>query len=155
RGGLRADCPDRLERVLRRHAEYGALSGGQGRRRGVDPRTRNRAGQVRHHRKRRGAGNHPLARHPQLATPGGVRLRAVAASHPAEDRPGVAMNAPDDPSSLQVVLVLEMTGVRAAYEELSGAGVRFLAEPYSPPWGGHRCFAVDPDGYLIELEEPT
>jgi len=85
----------------------------------------------------------------------GMRLSLAEQAHPAEDRPGVAMNAPDDPSSLQVVLVLEMTGVRAAYEELSGAGVRFLAEPYSPPWGGHRCFAVDPDGYLIELEEPT
>ena len=35
------------------------------------------------------------------------------------------------------------------------SGVRFLAEPYSPPWGGHRCFAVDPDGNLIELEEPA
>jgi catechol 2,3-dioxygenase-like lactoylglutathione lyase family enzyme len=85
----------------------------------------------------------------------GMRLSLAEQAHPAEDRPGVAMNAPDDPSSLQVVLVLEMSGVRAAYEELSAAGVRFLAEPYSPPWGGHRCFAVDPDGYLIELEEPA
>jgi catechol 2,3-dioxygenase-like lactoylglutathione lyase family enzyme len=85
----------------------------------------------------------------------GMRLSLAEQAHPAADRPGVAMNAPDDPSSLQVVLVLEMSGVRAAYEELSAAGVRFLAEPYSPPWGGHRCFAVDPDGYLIELEEPA
>ena len=68
---------------------------------------------------------------------------------------GVTMNAPADPSSLQVVLVLEMSGVREAYESLSAAGVPFLAEPYSPPWGGHRCFAVDPDGYLVELEEPA
>jgi catechol 2,3-dioxygenase-like lactoylglutathione lyase family enzyme len=37
----------------------------------------------------------------------------------------------------------------------NGAGVEFLAEPYAPPWGGHRCFAVDPDGNLIELEEPV
>jgi catechol 2,3-dioxygenase-like lactoylglutathione lyase family enzyme len=85
----------------------------------------------------------------------GMRLSLAEQAHPADDRPGVAMNAPDDPSSLQVVLVLEMSGVPAAYEELSTAGVRFLAEPYSPPWGGHRCFAVDPDGYLIELEEPA
>jgi catechol 2,3-dioxygenase-like lactoylglutathione lyase family enzyme len=67
----------------------------------------------------------------------------------------VTMSAPADPSSLQVVLVLEMSGVREAYWELSAAGLRFLAEPYSPPWGGHRCFVVDPDGYLIELEEPA
>jgi catechol 2,3-dioxygenase-like lactoylglutathione lyase family enzyme len=86
---------------------------------------------------------------------GGVRLSLAEQGHPAEDRPGVTMNAPADPSSLQVVLVLEMSGVRDAYESLSAAGVPFLAEPYSPPWGGHRCFAVDPDGYLVELEEPA
>jgi catechol 2,3-dioxygenase-like lactoylglutathione lyase family enzyme len=85
----------------------------------------------------------------------GMRLSLAEQGHPAEDRPGVTMNAPADPSSLQVVLVLEMSGVREAYESLSAAGVPFLAEPYSPPWGGHRCFAVDPDGYLVELEEPA
>ena len=86
---------------------------------------------------------------------GGTRLSLAEQGHPAEDRPGVTMNAPADPSSLQVVLVLEMSGVRDAYESLSAAGVPFLAEPYSPPWGGHRCFAVDPDGYMVELEEPA
>jgi uncharacterized protein len=85
----------------------------------------------------------------------GMRLSFAEQGHPAEDRPGVTMNAPADPSSLQVVLVLEMSGVREAYESLSAAGVRFLAEPYSPPWGGHRCFVIDPDGYLVELEEPA
>jgi catechol 2,3-dioxygenase-like lactoylglutathione lyase family enzyme len=86
----------------------------------------------------------------------GMRLSLAEQGHEAEDRPGVTMNAPIEPASLQVVLVLEMSGgVAAAYEELSAAGVRFLAEPYSPPWGGRRCFAVDPDGYLIELEEPA
>ena len=85
----------------------------------------------------------------------GMRLSLAEQGHAAEDRPGVAMNAPDDPSSLQVVLVLEMSGVREAYQSLSAAGVPFLAEPYSPPLGGHRCFAVDPDGYLVELEEPA
>lgn len=94
---------------------------------------------------------------PPYATLGcaGTRISLAEQGHPAEDRPGVTMNAPADPASLQVVLVLEMSGVRAAYEELSAGGVRFLAEPYSPPWGGHRCFALDPDGYLIELEEPA
>ncbi|HEX6461315.1 MAG TPA: VOC family protein [Thermoleophilaceae bacterium] len=85
----------------------------------------------------------------------GTRISLAEQGHPAEDRPGVTMNAPADPSSLQVVLVLEMSGVRDAYEALKADGVRFLAEPYSPPWGGHRCFAIDPDGYLVELEEPA
>ena len=85
----------------------------------------------------------------------GTRVSLAEQGHPAEDRPGVTMTAPADRSSLQVVLVLEMSGVREAYDSLSGAGVSFLAEPYSPPWGGHRCFAIDPDGYLVELEEPA
>jgi catechol 2,3-dioxygenase-like lactoylglutathione lyase family enzyme len=85
----------------------------------------------------------------------GTRISFAEQGHAADDRPGVTMNAPADPSSLQAVLVLEMRGVREAYGSLSAAGVRFLAEPVSPPWGGCRCFAVDPDGYLIELEEPA
>jgi predicted enzyme related to lactoylglutathione lyase len=52
-------------------------------------------------------------------------------------------------------LVPEVTDCLGSYRELSGEGVQFLAEPYSPPRGGHRCFAVDPGGNLIELEEPA
>ena len=83
----------------------------------------------------------------------GARLSLAAQGHPAEDRPGVAMVAPEDRSRLQVALVLELSDCRGAYEQLREEGVEFLAEPFSPPWGGARCFAVDPDGYLVELEE--
>jgi catechol 2,3-dioxygenase-like lactoylglutathione lyase family enzyme len=85
----------------------------------------------------------------------GARLSLAEQSHPAEDRPGVLMTAPEDPSRLQVVLVLEVTDCRRSYEELSAGGVEFLAEPFSPPWGGARCFAIDPDRYLVELEQPA
>jgi catechol 2,3-dioxygenase-like lactoylglutathione lyase family enzyme len=53
------------------------------------------------------------------------------------------------------LLVLEVENCMTAFHDLRDAGVEFLAEPYSPPWGGHRCFAVDPDGYLVELEQPA
>jgi catechol 2,3-dioxygenase-like lactoylglutathione lyase family enzyme len=86
---------------------------------------------------------------------GGTRLSLAEEGHEAEDRPGVTMTAPEDRSRLQVALVLEVIDCRGAYEELGSAGVRFLAEPFSPPWGGARCFAVDPDGYLVELEQPA
>lgn len=85
----------------------------------------------------------------------GARLSLAAQGHPAEDRPGVAMVAPEDRSRLQVALVLELSDCRGAYEQLREEGVEFLAEPFSPSWGGARCFAVDPDGYLVELEEPA
>jgi catechol 2,3-dioxygenase-like lactoylglutathione lyase family enzyme len=85
----------------------------------------------------------------------GARLSLAEQGHPAEDRPGVALEAPADRSRMNALLVLEVEDCMAAYRDLRDDGVEFLAEPYSPPWGGHRCFAVDPDGYLVELEQPA
>jgi catechol 2,3-dioxygenase-like lactoylglutathione lyase family enzyme len=85
----------------------------------------------------------------------GTRLSLAEQGHPAEDRPGVEMAAPSDPSRADVVLVVEVENARAEHERLAGLGVRFLAEPYEPPWGGCRFFCVDPDGYLVEIEQPA
>jgi catechol 2,3-dioxygenase-like lactoylglutathione lyase family enzyme len=85
----------------------------------------------------------------------GARLSLAEQGHTAEDRPGVALEAPADRTRMNAVLVLEVEDCVAAYDDLRGQGVEFLAEPYSPPWGGHRCFAIDPDGYLVELEQPA
>ena len=85
----------------------------------------------------------------------GARLSLAEQGHPAEDRPGVSMVAPRDRSALAAILVLEVADCLGAHRELRAAGVPLLAEPYSPPWGGHRCFALDPDGNLIELEQPA
>lgn len=88
-------------------------------------------------------------------TQAGARLSLAEQGHPADDRPGVEMTAPPDPSRLAAILVLEVSDCLAAYRQLRSEGVEFLAEPYSPPWGGHRCFAIDPDRNLIELEQPA
>jgi catechol 2,3-dioxygenase-like lactoylglutathione lyase family enzyme len=85
----------------------------------------------------------------------GARLSLAEQGHDADDRPGVALEAPPDRTRQNAVLVLEIRDCMATYEELRDVGVEFLAEPYSPPWGGHRCFALDPDGYLVELEQPA
>jgi catechol 2,3-dioxygenase-like lactoylglutathione lyase family enzyme len=85
----------------------------------------------------------------------GTRLSLAEQGHPAEDRPGVTLVVPEDPSRLPAMLVLEVADCRVTYERLRREGVEFLAEPYSPPWGGSRCFARDPDGYLVELEQPA
>jgi catechol 2,3-dioxygenase-like lactoylglutathione lyase family enzyme len=85
----------------------------------------------------------------------GARLSLAEQGHPADDRPGVAMTAPGDPSKANVVLVVEVEDARAAYAKLGAKGTRFLAEPYEPPWGGCRFFCVDPDGYLVEIEQPA
>ena len=44
---------------------------------------------------------------------------------------------------------------RAEYAELEVKGARFLAESYEPLWGGCRFFCVDPNGYLVEIEQPA
>jgi catechol 2,3-dioxygenase-like lactoylglutathione lyase family enzyme len=88
-------------------------------------------------------------------TAAGARLSLAEQGHPAEDRPGVTMAAPDDASNANVVIVLEVSDARAVYTELESRGARFLAQPYEPPWGGSRFFCVDPDGYLVEIEQPA
>ena len=86
----------------------------------------------------------------------GTRLSLAEQGHPAEDRPGVAMTAPDGPE--QGKRRARGRGRRRAgdvHAELEGKGARFLAEPFEPPWGGCRFFCVDPDGYLVEIEQPA
>jgi catechol 2,3-dioxygenase-like lactoylglutathione lyase family enzyme len=85
----------------------------------------------------------------------GTRLSLAEQGHPAEDRPGVTMTTPAEPSKASVVLVVEVTDARAKHAELEGKGARFLAEPFEPPWGGCRFFCLDPDGYLVEIEQPA
>jgi catechol 2,3-dioxygenase-like lactoylglutathione lyase family enzyme len=85
----------------------------------------------------------------------GARISLAEEGHPADDRPGVTMTSPKDPSQANVVLVLEVEDAHAIHSELAAEGVRFLSEPYVPPWGGCRFFCVDPDGYLVEVEQPA
>ncbi len=87
-------------------------------------------------------------------TAAGARISLAEQNHPAPDRPGVLMSAPADRSRASVVLVLEVDDAGAAHAELGDRGVPFLAEIHHPPWGGSRFFCVDPDGYLVEIEEP-
>jgi catechol 2,3-dioxygenase-like lactoylglutathione lyase family enzyme len=85
----------------------------------------------------------------------GTRLSLAEQGHPAEDRPGVAMVAPEDRARAAVVLVLEVADALAVHDGLAAAGADLLAPPYSPPWGGHRFFVRDPDGFLVEVEQPA
>ena len=88
-------------------------------------------------------------------TAAGARISLAEQGHPADDRPGVAMATPADRSRADVLLVLEVADAAAVHRQLAAEGVPFLAEPYAPPWGGLRFFCLDPDGYLVEIEEPA
>jgi hypothetical protein len=41
-----------------------------------------------------------------------------------------------------------------AHEKILARGGSVLTPPMTPPQGGRRCFLYDPDGYVVELEEP-
>ena len=88
-------------------------------------------------------------------TAAGARISLAEQGHPAPDRPNVELLAPADRTIANVVLVLEVGDAEAARRELASRGVEFLADSYRPPWGGCRFFCVDPDGYLVEIEEPA
>jgi catechol 2,3-dioxygenase-like lactoylglutathione lyase family enzyme len=85
----------------------------------------------------------------------GTRLSFAEQGHAAEDRPGVDLEAPREPGKADALLVVEVADARAEHARLGELGIRFLAEPYEPPWGGCRFFCVDPHGYLVEIEQPA
>jgi catechol 2,3-dioxygenase-like lactoylglutathione lyase family enzyme len=89
-----------------------------------------------------------------LLTLGPMLLYLVEPSEPTSDKPGVALAVTNAPDRASVNLVFRVADCRAAHTELARRGVAFLSPPQQPPWGGWRCFARDPDGYLIEIEEP-
>ena len=51
--------------------------------------------------------------------------------------------------------VLFGSGMAAIHAALVAGGVTILAEPFAPPWGGLRFFVVDPDWFLVEIEQPA
>lgn len=82
----------------------------------------------------------------------GTRLSLAEQGHRSPDH-DVVLAAPADPTRPAAMLVLEVADARAAHTALEAAGADFVAPLFSPPWGGHRFFVRDPDGFMVELEE--
>ena len=85
---------------------------------------------------------------------GGAVLYLFTESPPTPDKTTVHLAPPQPTAAPSVVVVLRVPDATAMYELLRGRGVEFLTPPAEPPWGGRRCFARDPDGYVLEVEEP-
>ncbi|GEM_PF-653000 len=92
--------------------------------------------------------------HIALLAGGSMLLYLIPESPPTPDKPSVTLGKTNTAERTSVNLVFRVKDCRAAYAELSGRGVQFLTAPQQPQWGGWRVFARDPDGYLIEIEEP-
>lgn len=73
---------------------------------------------------------------------------------PTEDKPGVWLRPPDDPSSTSAFLNLRVADVHALHRDWSALGAEWLTPPIDR--GGEiRGFVRDPDGHLIEVGQST
>ena len=69
------------------------------------------------------------------------------------DRADVALAAPMGRSRPHLIVIDVADCVRTA-DDLARLGARRLGEATIPPWGGERrCFVLDPDGHVLELNE--
>jgi catechol 2,3-dioxygenase-like lactoylglutathione lyase family enzyme len=73
---------------------------------------------------------------------------------PTEDKPTVTLETPTDPDRTSSFLNIRVADIEALYTEWSERGAEFLTPPI-PRQGEIRCYLRDPDGYLIEVGQPT
>ncbi|HSK96345.1 MAG TPA: VOC family protein [Euzebyales bacterium] len=93
--------------------------------------------------------------HIPLLRCGNLYLHLVETSPPTVDKPEVTLAPAQVAGQTPVVMVFEVDDAVEVHRELASRGVPFLTPPQRPPWGGLRCFARDPDGYLVEIEQPS
>lgn len=86
---------------------------------------------------------------------GSMRLSLAEQNHAAADLPDYVMTAPVDPQVPSAMLVVETDDCAALTEDVRARGANIVSEVYRPPWGGARSFISDPEGNLIELEQPA
>jgi catechol 2,3-dioxygenase-like lactoylglutathione lyase family enzyme len=73
---------------------------------------------------------------------------------PTDDKPGVVLEAPSDPTRTSAFLNIRVADIDAAYEQWSERGAGFLTPPVQHAHE-RRCYMRDPDGHLIEVGQTT
>ena len=69
---------------------------------------------------------------------------------PTDDKPGVTLEPPSDPSHVSSFLNIRVADIAATYEEWTARGAKFLTPPIDR--GEEiRCYMRDPDGHVIEV----
>ena len=84
----------------------------------------------------------------------GATLYLVLRGPPTADKPSVTFAPQPARDRPAVNLIFRVKDVSTVHSALAGNGLLFLTPPAQPAWGGWRCFTQDPDGYLIEIEQP-
>ena len=74
---------------------------------------------------------------------------------PTPDKPEVFLEPPQDPTKVNSFLNLRVADAHACYTEWKAKGARFLTEPLDNHGWETRCYMQDPDGYIIEVGQPS
>ena len=74
---------------------------------------------------------------------------------PTPDKPGVFLEPPRDPDQVSSFLNLRVADIRAYYTQWKAKGAHFLTEPLDNHGWETRCYMQDPDGYIIEVGQPS
>ncbi len=82
----------------------------------------------------------------------GSWLLLVTGGEPTDDKPGVALAPPTDPTTVSHLFTIRVPDCQASYDVLRGRGAEFLTPPVTHG-AETRCFFRDPDGNLFEISE--
>ena len=81
-------------------------------------------------------------------------LTLVAGGGPTDDKPGVSLSPPADPSRSSGFINVRVADIAQFYRESSAKGAEFLTEP-KDHGQEIRAYLRDPDGHLIEVGQLT
>lgn len=73
---------------------------------------------------------------------------------PTDDKPGVTLETPSDPSRASAFLNIRVADIAQAHRDWSAAGAEFLTDP-KDHGREIRAYMRDPDGHLIEVGQAT
>ena len=81
-------------------------------------------------------------------------LTLVTGGGPTDDKPGVSLSPPSDPSRSSGFINIRVADIAQFYQEAPGKGAEFLTEP-KDRGPEIRAYLRDPDGHLIEVGQVT
>jgi len=74
---------------------------------------------------------------------------------PTPDKPDVFLEPPGDANRVNSFLNLRVANAHACYAKWKAKGAHFLTEPLDNHGWETRCYMRDPDGYIIEVGQPS
>ncbi len=74
---------------------------------------------------------------------------------PTPDKPNVTLEPPQQSTRINSFLNLRVADIEACYAAWKAKGATFLTPPLDNHGWETRCYMCDPDGYLIEVGQPS